>query len=1265
MLVVPTMNILDDKYTILYKYVLENHLPKKFFAIINNKVFTVYDALIDDTLRKYFDALDLLMVYFESTLNLEEVQGYKKWYLKMQENTRRYNKFMNAIEQEALSEYDTKDIISRYEELYGKNAKLTNYFKSIPVVVYYETDDDNIDMLLDNYHKKKNIAIFGDLFTPEDYTYGEFEASIVPNAVKLEKLLSFMGEFETLSYVKYDSKSFLDAYKEWIINTAQILQKDEKNAQLLTKKQHTNDVKKDIKISPRTVEKLIKIYIPYVDNGILDVHSGIQLFNDSVVSPSVPIVVFRNKEHTYYKTHTSYRDPLIPVVEPNTIYFYILRNNGKDGVKVYDVTYYLEANRMHITFNEFGEVDIDSLISGILPLRIDDTVANDYQMDGYFHVWDMEINEAALQHIVLNNTSLNGVLFVDDHMRNLAKNHVFLVHVPLLSNEHIHVEITQSYYESNKNVVYLEDGVEKSLALKGNLIPYLKINFKNVYHYEGFIETILMMLNHYHNMDEYDFASILTLPDTTDKNINVNLKLLKDIAPDAFVPGYANFCGKNPQPINEEDIEDYVEGKVRSLGLTGKKADEFRQNAVLDFPVKNQVLHLVCDYAEDIFPYTKSTNTKHKMKELDTNVYTELPCCKKLPVKQKVIKQETTHVIGHGIISIPGSYGQIPDNIKYVLNKYNADDTNNLIRMGVIVDNYSFLHCLCVATDDISYINTKAKSEYVKKLVPLIADQTHAGLLKQENYDLEDDVIKNNLLTCFTSNITLIPSLYYRAFEEYFNVNIYVFVPETIIEIPRYKLFHTRPVREERKTVLIYKHADGHCELIINKYADTKRVIIYTRDMTNYVHQFLQNKMNILTFTINNKNNKNNVKNITTYSNLYSNINTLTFFSNLPSNIYQYIDSNGKLQGLTVYFVKKGRNMKMSLLTFPSQPENLVSTNLIEYIDMNDALSLFTQKPSGAYYRNGIIMGLWYALFDIEFGVYVPVTNGNNMVLKPGPRHILVPEEAIIKQRGYLETKKLLSILTQIITWIYLVTKYKFNTIYSVDEFVDMYCTLEEINNNAYYDILGIPYRLPNYNKLDNYFLHIHRYCKDLVRDNKLIIYGLPLYTMIKKHIALATFVYNDIYDIPITIKGYYTHVSDFKQQPETMIFLTINTLQAWLNQHNNVIYQTILPIQVYPYLFKDANNNLYIIQNVKNNSLNEVLNVVDEWVKNKNNIGYYPAVQNIQIEPSIYKPILLSKYNKNINHLDLVVRGNKDYKILDYKFADGKVGVYAALLPL
>lgn len=1251
MLVVPTMNILDDKYTILYKYVLENHLPKKFFSIISNKVFTIYDSLLDATLQKYFDPLDLLMIYFESTLNTEELQVYKKWLLDMQINQRRYNKFMNAIYNQTLTEYDTPDIIGRYEELYGKNAKLTNYFKTIPVVVYYDTDEDNIDMLLDNYHKKKNIRIFEELFTPYDYTNGVYETSIVPNASKLEKLLLFAGQFETLSYVKYDSKSFLDAYKEWVIATSQILSVDEKNAQLLVKNQFLNE-DETIKISPRTVEKLIKIYIPYTDKP-LDIYDGIQLFNDSVVSPLVPIIIFRNKDNTLYKTHTSYNNVIIPTTEPNTIYFYILQNN----TKVYDVTYYLESNQLHITFYQFGDIDIDDLIHSILPIHIDDTAANDYEMDGYFYVWNFEMNEAALQHIVLNNKNINNILFVDDNMRNLVKHNVFLINVPLLSSHHIHLDISQAYYESNKNVIYLEDGIEKPLLLKGTLIPYIKIGFKNVYHYDGFVETIKMMLNHYLVMDEYDFATILSLPDTKEKNVNVNLKLLKDVAPDAFVPGYANFCGKSPQPINEEDIDDYIEGKIKSLGLTGKKATEFRNNAVLDFPVKNQTLHLVCDYAQDIFPYTKSTDKGDKMKELNKNIYPELPCCKKLPVKQKVIKQETTHVIGHGVISIPGSYGQIDDNIRYVLNKYNNDENNNLIRMGVIVDNNSFLHCLCVATDDITYINTKAKSDYVKNLIPIIADKTYFSLLKQENYDLEEEIIKNNFL-----NNTLIPSLYYRALEEFFNVNIYVFISETILEIPRYKLFHTRPVREERRTVLIYKHSDGHCELIINKYADTKKVIIYGRDMTTYCHQFLENKMNVLTINIINKN-------IITYSNLYSSINTLQYFSTLPSKIHQYIDNNGKLRGLTVYFVKKGSNKKLTMFTFSSQPENLPATSVIEYIDMNDALALFTQKPSGAYYKDNVVVGLWYPLFDIEYGVYVPVTNINNntTILKPGPRNNLIPEDTLVKTHGYLETKKLLSILIQIITWIYLVTKYKFNTIYSVDEFMVSYTILKDVNNNAYYDIMGIPYRLPIYNKLDNYFLHIHRYCKDLVlNNNKLVIYGEPLYAMVKKNIELATFIYNDIHDIPITIKGYYTYVSDFKQQPETMIFLSINTLQGWLNQHNNIVYQIILPIQAYPYVFKDANNNLYIIQNVKNNTLGEALTVVDAWYKNKNNLGYYvPKLQTLTVEPTIYKPLLLSKYNKNINHLDLVVRGNKDYKILDYKYVDGKVGIYAALLPL
>lgn len=1251
MLKIPTINILDDKYTILYKYVIVNQLPKKYFTILNNKVYNIYDALKDVHLQQYFDPIDLLMIYYESLINQDLLNNYKNWYYN--NNNKKYVKFLNAISNGELTEYNTKDIVNRYVELYGKNETITNYFKNMDSVIYYDTDNDNIDILLDNFHGKKNIGIFNDLFTLDDYKYGSYEFSIVPNKKILENILNYANNFESLNYIKYDSKSFMVAYKEWIIITHNDYIKNIETVNMINDNQLLSKGKyKNIKVSPKSVENLIKTYIPTkINNTLVDIYDGMYFFNESIVSEDVPIIIYKNNEHIYYKTHVTYNNTNIPVIANNTIYFYIQHYN----VKKYDVLYNLSTNNMNITFYQFEEVDIDKIIHSILPIHIDNLITNDYNMDGYVNIWDFEINESTMADIILNNDIINKSIYVDDSIKNLIKTGLYLQYVPLLSNNHITIEIMQLYYENDKIVKYINNGVEEEIKLKSktNQIPYLKINFKNVYNYDGFIEIIKMLLDNYYLMDQYDYAKLLTLPSTKELTMDINLRLLKDAAPEVFVEGYANFCGKRPKPINNDLIDDYIKDKISELKLTGKNAEDFKNNAVLEFHTKNQTLNLVCDYSDDIYPYRKSTKIETKMKKLDKTLYEELPCCKKLPIKQKIIKKETTHVITHGIINIPGSYGQIDDNIKYVLNKYNNDNNNNLIRMGVIADNYSFIHCLCIATDDIKYVNTKNKLDYIIKLIPEIAKNTHFDLLKQENYNLDTEVIKNHFLN--TKNLD--PAIYYRAFEEFFNINIYVFNNNTILDIPKYKLFHTRPVRDERKTVLIYKHLNGHCELIINKYSDTNRVIIFDKDMTVYCHEFLQNIMNILTFSISNKH-------IITYSNLYSHINTLSFFSNLPSKIYQYIDTNGKLRGLTIYFNKKGSNKKLTILTFSSQPENLEASTNIEYIDINDALGLFTQDPTAAYFKDNNIVGLWYKLFDIEYGVYVPVKGITNIKFKSGPRNNLIQYE-YNNMHGYLDMKKLLSILIQIITWIFLVAKYKFDTIYNIDEFLEQYVTVKEISNNAYFDILSIPYRLPTFNKLNKYFLYIHQYCKDLVLDDKLIIYGQPLYNMIKKNIELATFIYTNVHDIPIIIKGYYTYVSDFKAQDDTLIFMNKNTLLNWLNYNTSIIHQTILPIQQYPYIFKDVNNNLFIVQNVKNNTFDEALNVANQWHLNKINIGYNVDKIIVNVEPSIYTPILLSKYNKNINHLDLMVRGSKDYKLLDYKYIDGKIGIYAALLPL
>lgn len=1283
------INILDDKYTILYKYVYKYKYPKQFFVHIDNKINVIYDYFNNMTsLDKYFNHIDLLMIYYESFFDSKQLNDYKKWLLNVN-NQGKYRKFYKSIISNTgnLQEYDKNQIIEFYVKSYGYDKKIKDYFENIENIVYYENDNDDIYNILQIYSKTKDTAIFDEIFTSDDYDQVTYEINVLSNIDIVKNVNIFKNKFEDLDYIKYDTKTLVDAYKEWIININQTFLKDLNQYYVIDNNQNLidNNEYTILKHSPLILDQYIKTFKPYIPDRKLpiDIYDGIDMFNISIVSKNVPYIIYKdNYGLQIYKVYEGVKNNLDDVIKKdfdnNVLYFNIYLNEQIQ----YEILYKLNENNMYIKFYNFKNLNVYKNIETVIPNIkiitaeydiniIEQSFKNyDYDIDGNFNIWDIELNEAILYNIILTNAIINKSFYINYSFKYLNKKYIHLIYIPLMSNTEIHIELTQMYYNNDKVVQYIDDDEYKSLQLKkkkSKLIPFINVNFKNVYNYDGFVSIIKMLLYKAKNIKMLDLQfglNINTLiyeSDIKEHTIDENLKLLKDYAPDVFVEGYANFCDKRPKPIEDKDIPIYLKNKIKEYNLDKTEIQKFKDNAVMKFNIKNNTVNLVCDHETDKFPYMKSTTKETKMKKLDKEIYDTLPCCKKLPEKKiKTVKTES-HITSFNIINNPGGTGEIDTTIKNILNNYNKNN-NNIMRMGVVIDKNSLLHCLCIAMNDMNYINNKNKTEYINTLIYNIASKTNFAVTRQEFYDTNNI---EDIKIAFLNNNFLDPSLYYRVFEEYYNINIYVFDPNNILTIPRFNIFHSRPARANRNTVLIYKNHDQYntyqCELIFNKLDN--KIIIFDKDMTLFCHNFLYYIMNTLTFSINNKT-------IMTYSNLYYLSDYLSFMTNSDLNtMTQYIDDNGKLRGLNMVI----GNNTMTMLTIPSQPENLNINNTIYYIDIETALKVFEPaQPSNIVKHDNIIVGLWYKIYDIEHGIYIPVkSNLDNLnSIKEGPINTLI---TTFNKKDYIPgnyalTKKVLHFLTQVIVWLYYIALYKFNMSITVDEFFSSY--IEEninINDSLYYNIINIDRRYPIYNSYENYINYISNYIP--TNNNKIILYGSILYKGIKHILTISSFNY---IEIPIIINNYYKHVQDYTQQKNTLIFLNNQNLSTWINEYSThvIIYKKLFDIsRQNPYIYNDLNGNIYIVQNVSDNQYIKALYVSYYWKKYRINLGYNVIIdENISINPNIYKSLLISKYDKTLSHIELVHQGDSNYKLLDYDYhevLDKKKKTYAALLQL
>ncbi len=1177
----------DDKNTILYQYVYQYKLPKSFFTFKRGQVYNIYNSKYD------FNALDSLMVYYENLVKID--LNYKQWII---------DGHRKKIKPD-LTEYDVEEILNWYNETYKPDSNINNYFKNYKTI-YYQGD---ITELFKIYNRKKDIKIFDLILTQQDYDFSTYELEITPDQDLLSELNQYKQKFKSLRNIRYDSNSFMNEYTQWVIDTNKSYMNDLKIATTIHDIQSLLKPSK-LSISPKTYDFLTKIYNPYfIDrNAEIDIYDGIDLFNDAVLSPISPYLIYKDVTKQYYKIYDDYY--INPKIYENTnvnfIYYPLILN------KTYDVIYNLNDNTLQISYTHYKNTPQENIIFPSLTLG--DIV--DYNMEGHFNIWDIELDEKEFLNFITNNNLINQILFVNERKFTYKKS-ISLKYIPLNSNTVINIDLTQLFYIDDRVVDDLY-GKLKLTKKKREYIPYIQVKFKNIYDEASFTNFITSLISQYKATSKSALAFNLLLfniEDKKERDIDENLRKLKNIAPDVFVEGYANFCDvkKRPKPIDKEEIEDYINNKIKEFGFKGEKAKEFRKNAVLKFPINNEEIYLVCDHADDPYPYLKATMKSKKLTTLNKEEYEELPCCKKIvPKTVKTTKKEPTHITSTSIIFNVGSTGELPADLKYLLQNYNINK-NNFLRLGVVsINPYSFIHCLCYATDDTGYINTKNKNEYVLTVLEKLKNMNMA-LVKQELYDVDDI----NLNVDFFD-----PDLYYRLLEEYFTVNIYVF-NKTLI-VPRYKSFHTRPYRE-RPTVLIYKN-ENQCELIYNQLTETNRVLIFNDDMGKYCHNILKNVLHTYTFVNNNK--------INVFDNLYYHANHLEFIPNIVS---QYIDEEGKTRAFHI----KVKNQLMTIMTLPCQPENLPIDLNIYRVNIDTVLNIMSQNYT-AITKSDLATGLWYQIYDVEYGEYIPIIP-TNIDGKIGPNCEL-DEYKSTKTSNYYDTKKTLNKLLQIIQWLFLVVLYKYN-IDTVDEFFDQFISI----GKQTYEI-NMPRRLPVYDHIDDYFDYVSKYTS-LLRNNQIII-DEDLHDKLKLY--LYQFNLNDN-DIPIFIRNYYMYVEDFNKQPNTSIFLNDETFKAWQENYKNIYYE-ILPYTIYPYIYKTNYGKMFLIQNV-DYDLDKALAVCDFWDKHQINIGYKGDIYDANLNNvNIYKV-------NDLNQLELVQLGK--YHVLDYNYRPEKIGKYAAMLPL
>lgn len=829
----------------------------------------------------------------------------------------------------------------------------------------------------------------------------------------------------------------------------------------------------------------------------------------------------------------------------------------------------------------------------------------------------------------------------------------------------------------------------------------------------------------------------LTKRDTSGPRETSKIKQLRALAPDLFIKSYARLgCQYNLQPIiiSPDEIDQWKaqriipaqdqpgapasrtspgkgrakspgkgKGRAKSPGKQKNSAGVERQ--VMPFPKDNPKWYFVCP--DDKFPYP---GVKYNKNLPNKDIYPYIPCCR--PVDQMVPGSNskyqkylegrpantdtcTKKIITRKILPPDRQCrGTLPSAVNGILKRY-SPNYSDMVRIGIPRSPNSLLHCVGLARDAnyVALTSLEEKEAYVSRIRLLMADRINPAVLKQEFYDYE----MSEIMDLWRDNSKFLdPALFYRGVEELYGVNIYVFLspPPTgdeyelgLLELPRYKIFHARPIRLDRPTVVVLKTMGGdtnnldypHCELIVDYNDQTETMVkIFGSDMTEICHSTLQNSYKTITST------PRPDGTFDTHANLYYYIDHLNIFQR-PA-VSQMIDDNGKMRSLTLDL---GSTL-MTIATIPSQPENLPLSSEVIPVPAQNVIELFG-TPSGVTRDfNGEVDGFWIPILDLTMGEYISIipTPGFEEIPEGPPNPIVSTAVNITERLSRL--RRTLNIIVQVIKWLFELARRQPGMTPAV--FVSRFMVMDQTpvsDSSTYYDLREIPRRFPIVDSVEAGIELLSPLAPTLFNENKLVMYS-PVFAD-----RIAKMLY-DFYNIRIgappapatLINHYYENANNFDTQPHTKVFVGERDFEAWIqslqaSQNYSKYYNIRLKIDIEmgasldPYLYQEADGSIYLVQNVIGGIRSKALSVAETWNEMQVNIGPDPIplddipihmIYGISSSGSMI-PIEDNTHDQDL-FLKLLYYGNQ----VEYNQAQllephhpisGKIGRYAAILKI
>jgi hypothetical protein len=806
-------------------------------------------------------------------------------------------------------------------------------------------------------------------------------------------------------------------------------------------------------------------------------------------------------------------------------------------------------------------------------------------ISGSFKIYNIGIVEPIFFDMILQEELLSLFLAYDEFENFYPMKKKFFYHfkLPLLQNyEPFEPEIEYETIPFEKTLIFFisQDFLPSGSWVKdyhGNLmkierdnlpVPYLNIRFLRSISEEftqQFFFKINKLLSFYLNKkDEYVKIYSSFFPKASLKEKAVikkkirakNLKTLQAYAPDLFISKYARKCQEKRQPTILTDPNEIEEWTKQEIVYGG----EVRKREVMEYAGWN----FVCK--SDKYPFP---GLRRNIDLPNREKYPFIPCCFEKPQMDKGLKTQYNryilgenplevrrkgHVITTGKVLSPGRNAFVPSVLEFFFGSL------KVFRRGTVLGPNSFLHAVLDAIDKKGY---NFSEDFVKEERKKIAQSVFPSLCKQELYDYSFDEIKEMIAGRYEYFDS---SLFYRAVEEYYQVNIFVFLyfpayhwdvirtslSDKILslEVPRHYIFYSRRIRRNWPTIIIFKHRGPESEslrypqheLIVTEnekiFSDERITVKLFRMFHSLVRVYRWNK-------------EFGFSHFPRYSEVFDQIEKIIGEKMVRS---QIIDKAGKMRAIiTVHGI--------TLVIPPTRPENFPTEKKITRAPLKVVKEAIYGEISGYSTRiidgEKYLVGVWYVSgFD---GIYVPVEMMKFEEIKEELDKLPEHHEQILTEKDTQESVheksstilKIIRVLMQVFLWVSQISQD--NDWRSYVKIKKELTPVEKLKR-----ILEIPLDLPKVKNAEEGINYLSEYCSEIFRNGQIYIsekmlYAVEYFLNVYKRSGKGEVINKVVKNWP---EDSIPHFMTRKISSKYMFDIWINDVK---NVHDNVLHRKIV----------------------------------------------------------------------------------------------------------